>query len=81
MTCSSCTPLISPGDHFFVAGHRAMAGSVICRALQAGSYHNILTATRSELDLEDASAVTARCETQKPDGTPNKPLDISGIAP
>ena len=81
MTSPVSPPLISPADRFFVAGHRGMAGSAICRALQAGGYHNILTATRSELDLEDASAVTARCETQKPDGTPNKPLDISGIAP
>ena len=26
--------LINKKDHFFVAGHRGMAGSAICRALQ-----------------------------------------------
>jgi nucleoside-diphosphate-sugar epimerase len=26
--------LITPGDRIFVAGHRGMAGSAICRALQ-----------------------------------------------
>jgi GDP-L-fucose synthase len=36
------SPLITPADRIFVAGHRGMAGSAICRA---------------ELDLLDAGAV------------------------
>ena len=31
-------PLISPTDRIFVAGHRGMAGSAICRALQGAGY-------------------------------------------
>ena len=44
-------PLITPADRIFVAGHRGMAGSAICRALQGAGYHQILTASRAELDL------------------------------
>lgn len=55
--------LINPADRIFVAGHRGMAGSAICRALQRSGYGDpaqgcaLLTATRQELDLLDAAAV------------------------
>ncbi|MDA9889273.1 GDP-L-fucose synthase [Synechococcus sp. AH-224-G16] len=49
--------LISADDSIFVAGHRGMAGSAICRALQRSGYLNLLTASRLELNLEDCSAV------------------------
>ena len=51
------TPLITPADRILVAGHRGMAGSAICRALQRAGYSNLLTANRAELDLEDGPAV------------------------
>ena len=51
------TPLISPTDRIFVAGHRGMAGSAICRALTRAGYPQILTASRQELDLLDGGAV------------------------
>jgi len=53
----SAQPLISPSDRIFVAGHRGMAGAAIGRALQRGGYGQILTASRSELDLLDGAAV------------------------
>ena len=49
--------LITPADRIFVAGHRGMAGSAICRALNRAGYPQILTATRQELDLLDGPAV------------------------
>jgi len=49
--------LITPADRIFVAGHRGMAGSAICRALQRAGYSNLLMASRAELDLEDGPAV------------------------
>jgi GDP-L-fucose synthase len=52
-------PLVTPGDRIFVAGHRGMAGSAICRALARGGYTQILTVTRQELDLLDPVAVSA----------------------
>ena len=49
--------LIRSEDRIFVAGHRGMAGSAICRALQRAGYEHLLTPTRSELDLLNGSAV------------------------
>jgi GDP-L-fucose synthase len=49
--------LITPADRILVAGHRGMAGSAICRALQRAGYSNLLTASRAELDLEVGPAV------------------------
>ena len=60
------TPLISPTDRIFVAGHRGMAGSAICRALQRAGYGQILTATRQELDLLMSDAVQRWFALHKP---------------
>lgn len=53
------SPLITPDDRIYVAGHRGMAGSAICRALKHAGYNHLLTASRSELDLLESSAVEA----------------------
>jgi nucleoside-diphosphate-sugar epimerase len=59
-------PLITPADRIFVAGHRGMAGSAICRALQRAGYNNLLTASRTDLDLEDGLAVQRWFEQHQP---------------
>ena len=64
--CAMTPPLITPSDRIFVAGHRGMAGSAICRALQRAGYNQILTATRSELDLLDGQAVERWFAEHKP---------------
>lgn len=53
------SPLITPSDRIFVAGHRGMAGSAICRALVRSGYLQLLTANRCDLDLLNESAVEA----------------------
>jgi GDP-L-fucose synthase len=64
--------LITPADRFFVAGHRGMAGSAICRALQRAGYGDpaqggaLLTASREQLDLLDAAAVQRWFAEQQP---------------
>jgi GDP-L-fucose synthase len=58
--------LITPADRIFVAGHRGMAGSAICRALQRAGYNKLLTASRAELDLEDGPAVERWFEQHQP---------------
>jgi GDP-L-fucose synthase len=64
--------LITPADRIFVAGHRGMAGSAICRALQRAGYGDpaqggaLLTATRAELDLLDSAAVSAWFASHQP---------------
>jgi GDP-L-fucose synthase len=51
----------------FVAGHRGMVGSAIVRRLQAAGYANILTRSRTELDLLDQRSVYAAMEAMRPD--------------
>jgi GDP-L-fucose synthase len=50
------TPL-SERSRIFVAGHRGLVGSAIIRRLEALGCRNVLTRSRSELDLRDQSAV------------------------
>jgi len=46
-------------DHMniFVAGHKGMVGSAICRALRQDGFKNIVTQEKKSLDLRDQSAV------------------------
>jgi len=51
----------------YVAGHAGLVGSAIMRRLERGGYSNVLTATRSELDLRDQGAVNEWFEAHRPD--------------
>ncbi|WP_338442103.1 GDP-L-fucose synthase [Synechococcus elongatus IITB4] len=51
----------------FVAGHRGLVGAAIARRLQAAGYQNLLTASRSQLDLRDAIAVDRFFAEHRPD--------------
>jgi GDP-L-fucose synthase len=77
--------LISPSDRIFVAGHRGMAGSAICRALQRAGYGDsaqgggLLTAPREQLDLERPVAVHSWFDEQKPDVVVLAAAKVGGI--
>ncbi|WP_338355661.1 GDP-L-fucose synthase [uncultured Marinobacter sp.] len=49
----------------FVAGHRGMVGSAIVRRLEALGYTNIVTKTRSELDLTNQQQVQSFFQDEK----------------
>ena len=51
----------------YVAGHRGMVGSAICRALERNGYKNIITRTHKELDLCRQDAVEEFFAKEKPD--------------
>ena len=51
----------------YVAGHGGLVGSAIMRALGDAGYENLLTATRSELDLRNQRDVNGWFEQNKPD--------------
>lgn len=53
-------------SQIFVAGHRGLVGSAIVRALQAAGYANLITKTRSELNLLDHRAVAEFFAAEKP---------------
>ena len=44
-------------EKIYVAGHRGLVGSAIVRALNDQGFTNIITRSRSELDLLDTKAV------------------------
>jgi GDP-L-fucose synthase len=73
------TALISPSDRIFIAGHRGMAGSAIVRRLQRGGYDNILTASRSELDLTDPIAVRDWFSAYRPEVVVLAAAKVGGI--
>ena len=51
----------------YVAGHRGLAGSAICRELKKQGYENIITRTHQELDLEDQKKTEEFIFDTKPD--------------
>ena len=53
-------------DKIYVAGHRGMVGSAICRQLEKNGFSNIITRTSSELDLTQQQAVSDFFEKEKP---------------
>jgi GDP-L-fucose synthase len=64
---------------YYVAGHRGLVGSACVRALQAQGARQILTRTRSELDLTDRQAVSGFFEREKPDYVIAAAAKVGGI--
>ena len=63
----------------FVAGHRGMVGSAICRQLQKQADVERITRTRDELDLCDQSAVHEFMKSEKPDEVILAAAKVGGI--
>jgi len=54
-------------SRIFVAGHRGLVGSAICRGLAQSGYANLLLRTHTELDLADRTAVRAFFQIEQPE--------------
>ena len=63
----------------FVAGHRGMVGSAICRQLQKKSDVEIITRARDELNLCDQLAVHDFMKSEKPDEVILAAAKVGGI--
>lgn len=63
----------------YVAGHRGLVGSSIVRALKKEGYKNIITRTRTELDLLDQAAVREFFATEKPEYVFDAAAKVGGI--
>ena len=57
---------MNASSRIYVAGHRGMVGSAICRALQAAGLPAPIAFTSVEVDLRDQSAVQAMMAREKP---------------
>ena len=44
-------------DSIYVAGHKGLAGSAICRALLRKGYKNLITVSKEQLNLKDQKEV------------------------
>jgi GDP-L-fucose synthase len=64
----------------FVAGHRGLVGSAMCRRLASAGYDRVVVRTRDELDLEDAAAVRRFYESERPDVVVDCAALVGGIA-
>lgn len=58
---------INKNDKIFVAGHRGMVGSAICRELRSAGYSNIISASRDQLDLVNQTEVREFLQENRPD--------------
>jgi GDP-L-fucose synthase len=54
-------------SRIYVAGHRGLVGSAICRRLQRDGYSNLIVRDRAQLDLTDQSAVQSFFASEKPE--------------
>jgi GDP-L-fucose synthase len=70
---------IHSDSKIFVAGHRGMVGSAVVRALQQSGYKNIITRTRSQLNLLDQLQVKAFFEIQQVDYVVAAAARVGGI--
>ena len=61
------TPATFSSARVYVAGHNGLVGSALIRALQACGVRNLVTASRSALDLTDAARTRVFLESQRPD--------------
>ncbi len=58
---------IARDARIFVAGHGGLVGSAVVRRLVADGFSNILTATRTQLDLRDQAAVNYWFKANRPE--------------
>jgi GDP-L-fucose synthase len=58
--------MLNKSDKIFVAGHRGLVGSAVVRRLAADGFRDLLTPSRSELNLADDSAVRKFFRDEKP---------------
>ena len=63
----------------YVAGHRGLVGSAICRALAHAGYKNLLTRTHAKLDLCDQPAVRDFFKRHRPDVVVLAAAKVGGI--
>ena len=63
----------------YVAGHRGLVGQALVRQLTAQGFANIVTRTRSELDLMEQSAVRDFFAAEKPDYVFDAAAIVGGI--
>jgi GDP-L-fucose synthase len=63
----SPAPQMQPDSRIYVAGHRGLVGSAICRRLRQSGYSNLIVRDHSQLDLTAPAAVENFFAAEKPE--------------
>jgi GDP-L-fucose synthase len=70
---------MNKNSKIFVAGHRGLAGSAIVRILKSNGYENIITKSKSELDLRNQKDVMDFFGEEKPESVFDAAAKVGGI--
>lgn len=70
---------MKPSDKIYVAGHTGLVGSAVIRLLQARGFNNLITRSRSELDLRDERVVRELFSEEKPEVVVLAAARVGGI--
>ncbi|MHB1958586.1 MAG: GDP-L-fucose synthase family protein [Acidobacteriaceae bacterium] len=70
---------MQPSSRVFIAGHRGLVGSAICRRLTGAGYDRLLLRTSGELDLTERSAVWEFFKGQRPEYVVLAAAKVGGI--
>ena len=71
--------MLKKETRIYVAGHRGMVGSAVCRALKKKGYHNIIGKKSAELDLTNQQQVLDFYSTEKPEVVIDAAAKVGGI--
>lgn len=71
--------MISKNSKIYVAGHRGMVGSAICRKLEKEGFQHVLKMSSKELDLRNQSEVLDFFRTNNPDIVIDAAARVGGI--
>jgi GDP-L-fucose synthase len=71
---------MSAEARIFIAGHRGLVGSALCRHFTARGFRNLIGRTSKELDLRDEHATTAFFTEARPDVVIDAAAIVGGIA-
>jgi GDP-L-fucose synthase len=70
---------MGPASRVYIAGHRGLVGSAICRHLTAAGYARLLLRTSGELDLTERSAVWEFFRNERPEYVVLAAAKVGGI--
>jgi GDP-L-fucose synthase len=70
---------LDPGSRVYVAGHRGLVGSAVCRRLAAEGFGDVVTRTSTELDLRERAPVDRFFDEVRPDVVVLAAAKVGGI--
>ena len=71
--------MVKKNSKIYVAGHKGMVGSALCRALVSKGYTNLIGKTSDELDLRNQQAVLDFFEQENPEVVIDAAAKVGGI--